>query len=287
MSNASIGYIGPYRLLNVVNTGQSSRLWQAYDDEKREFVGVKTLLPQFVKQNDQIQLLKREFEVAAKLSHPLLISIHSFGWYQKAPYLAMEWFSAPNLKMWVNRGYDQYCAHLPKLLPAMVESLAYLHSQGWVHRDVKPDNFLMNDEGKMKLIDFGLAKKTVGGIGKLLAMKSKPQGTASYMSPEQIRGLPPEPQADMYSLGCTFFEMLTMKLPFAGDTMNDLLNKHLSTPPPQITSRNKNLTPEFTEFLKMLLAKNPNDRPKTSNEFLKMIQAIRIFRRPPSKDDVV
>ncbi len=286
MSNASIGYMGPYRLLNVVNTGQSSRLWQAYDDEKREFVGVKTLLNQFAKQKDQIQILKWEYEVASKLSHPKLIAIKEFGWYQGTPYLVMEWFAAPNLKMWINRGYAQYCAQLPKLLPAMVESLAYLHGKGWTHRDVKPDNFLMNDECELKLIDFALAKKIVAGFGKLFAMRGKTQGTASYMSPEQIRGLPPEPQADMYSLGCTIYELLTGKLPFAGESMNDLLNKHLSAVPPTVSSRNRNITPEFTELLRTMLAKSSADRPKTTDELLKTFQAIRIFRRPPSKDDV-
>ena len=287
MSNTSIGYLGPYRLLNVVNTGQTSRLWQAYDDEKREFVGVKTLLNQFARQKDQVQILKWEYDVASKLSHPRLIDIREFGWYQKTPYLVMEWFPAPNLKMWINRGYEQYCAHLPKMLPVMVEALAYLHGKGWVHRDVKPDNFLFHEEDGVKLIDFALAKKIVAGIGKLFSLRNKPQGTASYMSPEQIRGLPPEPQADIYSLGVTIYELLTTKVPFSGDSMNELLNKHLYTALPPVSLRNKNITPEFTELLKVMLAKKSADRPKSTDELLKIFRAIRIFRRTPRKDDVV
>ncbi|MDR0869306.1 MAG: serine/threonine protein kinase [Planctomycetaceae bacterium] len=288
MSFASIGYYGPYRLLNVVNTGQSSRLWQAYDDRNRQFIGIKTLLDQFTKQKEQVQILKWEYDVASKFEHPKLIAIKEFAWDGKIPYLVMEWFSAPNLKMWVNRGYAQYCSGLPKLLPGMVESLLYLHSKGWTHRDVKPDNFLFNAEtGEMKLIDFALARKIAGGISKLFSMKSKPQGTASYMSPEQIRGLPPDIHADMYSLGCTFYELLTTRLPFAGDSMSDLLNKHLSNPPPPVTQRNKNITPEFLELLKLMMAKKPEDRPKNTAELLQHLQSIRIFRRPPGGGDVV
>jgi serine/threonine protein kinase len=287
MSSASIGYFGPYRLLNVVNTGQSSRLWQAYDDQNRKFVGIKTLLDQYTKQKDQIQILKWEYDVASKFSHPQLIQIYEFNWHQKIPYLVMEWFSAPNLKMWINRGYSQYCTYLPKLMPQMVESLFYLHQQGWTHRDVKPDNFLFNNEsGEMKLIDFALARRIVTGFGKFFSMKSKTQGTASYMSPEQIRGLPPSPQADIYSLGCTFYELLTTRLPFAGESMGDLLNKHLVTPPPPVTQRNKNINPQFTAILKMMLAKKPEDRPKSTDELLKMIHAVRIFKRSPIPDDV-
>ncbi len=302
MSSFSIGYLGPYRLLNVVNTGQSSRLWQAYDDRNQRYVGIKTLLDRFARQKDQIQLLKWEYDVASKLSHPKLIEIYEYGWHQKVPYLTMEWFSAPNLKMWINRGYDQYCDGLPQLLPGMVDSLRYLHEQGWTHRDVKPDNFLFRkDDGKnnekdkensvennaIKLIDFALAKRIAGGFSKLFALKTKTQGTASYMSPEQIRGLPPSMQADVYSLGCTFYELLTTRLPFSGESIGDLLNKHLGAVPPPVTQRNKNITPEFSEVLKMMMAKKAEDRPKSTADLMHLIKTVRIFRRPPSPGDVV
>jgi serine/threonine protein kinase len=157
-----------------------------------------------------------------------------------------------------------------------------------VHRDVKPDNFLFDPEAvQIKMIDFALAKKAVAGFMKMFTLRGKIQGTASYMSPEQIQGLPPAPQSDMYSLGCTFYELLTTKLLFAGDTLNDLLNKHLSTPPPPIAQKNKNITPEFSDLLKMMLAKKPEDRPKTSYELLRLLRLTRPFRRPPSKNDVV
>lgn len=287
MSLDSIGYLGPYRLLNVVNTGQSSRLWQAYDDHNRNFVGIKTLLDRFAQQKDQVQILKWEYEVASQLSNPKLIRIFEFGWQGKTPYLVMEWFSAPNLKMWVNRGYEQYCKFLPKLLPDMAEGLLYLHEQGWVHRDVKPDNFLFSDESEeVKLIDFALARKIAKGLGKMFARKTKTQGTASYMSPEQIQGLPPEPQADMYSLGCTFFELLTTKLPFAGESMNDLLRKHLTAAPPAIKNRNNNLTPEFVNLMSLLLAKKPEDRFKTTAELCQHLRRVRIFRKTPSAGDI-
>jgi serine/threonine protein kinase len=122
---------------------------------------------------------------------------------------------------------------------------------------------------------------------KWFTLKSRIQGTASYMSPEQIRGLPPAPGTDMYSLGCTFYELLTTKLVFAGDTLNELLNKHLFTNPPPVGQRNKNVTPEFAELLKAMLAKKTQDRPKDTNELLRLLQTIRPFRRKPSQSDIV
>ncbi|MGL4594765.1 MAG: serine/threonine protein kinase [Thermoguttaceae bacterium] len=287
MSSNTLGYFGPYRLLNVVNMGQTSRLWQAYHDQERQFVGIKTLLDQFAKEKDQVQLLKWEFEVATKFNHPKLIRFIELAWQQKTPYLVMEWFSAPNLKMWINRGYEQYCTNLPKLILDTTESVQYMHEQKWVHRDIKPDNFLFSDENKeIRLIDFALSKRVVGGLGRIFSLRAKPQGTASYMSPEQIRGLPPDIHADIYSLGCTFYEMITTKLPFTGETINDLLNKHLKAPPPVITARNKNVTPEFANVIKSMLAKEVADRPKTTTELLQHLRGIRLFRRPPSAADL-
>ena len=282
-----LGYIGPFRLLEIVNRGQSCCLWRAYDDEKREFIGIKTLLESAAKQRGQVRLLEHEYKVASQFTHPNLIHIFRYDRYNRIPYIGMEWFSAVNLKMWVNRGYETYCEHLPQIFIQTVQALAYQHEQGWVHRDVKPDNFLFSPETvEIKMIDFALAQRAVSGFMKWFTLKGKIQGTASYMPPEQIQRLPATPSSDIYSLGCTFYELLTSRLLFTGDTLNDLLTKHLSAAPPPVTQRNKNVTPEFAELLKMMLAKKPQDRPKSSNDLLRLLQTTRPFRRPPSKNDV-
>ena len=282
-----LGYIGPFRLLEIVNRGQSCCLWRAYDDEKREFIGIKTLLETTAKQRSQRQLLEHEYKVASKFDHPNLIRIFYYDWYNRVPYIGMEWFSAINLKMWINRGYETYCEFIPQILIQTVKALAYQHEQGWTHRDVKPDNFLFAQEPReVKMIDFALAKKISPDFMKYFTLKGKIQGTASYMAPEQIQRLPANPSADIYSLGCTFYELLTTRLLFSGDSLNELLNKHLSASPPPVTQRNKNVTPEFAELLKTMLAKKPQNRPKNSNELLRLLQTTRPFRRPPSKSDV-
>ena len=282
-----LGYIGPFRLLEIVNRGQSCCLWKAYDDEKREFVGVKTLLESTAKQRSQVRLLEHEYKVASKFSHPNLIRIFRYDWYNRVPYIGMEWFSAINLKMWINRGYETYCEHLPQIFLLTAKALAYQHGQGWVHQDIKPDNFLFAPNTvEIKMIDFALAQKTAPGFMKWFTLKGKIRGTASYMAPEQIQRLPAHPRADIYSLGCTFYELLTTRLIFTGDSLNDLLNKHIFAAPPPVQQRNKNVTPEFAELLKMMLAKKPQDRPKTMDEIFRLLQNIRPFRRPPSKSDV-
>jgi serine/threonine protein kinase len=279
--------LGKYRILAVVNTGQSTRMLKGYDDERREPVGIKTPLERLANDKSQIALLKWEHTVASKLSSPLLIGIHDYAWDAptKMPFLVMEWFDAPNMKALINKGYGAYCNSLEMILSGMLGSMMYLHEQGLVHCDIKPDNFLFNEELGFKMIDFAIARKIPSGLSKLFGGRSKTQGTASYMSPEQIRGKAPDPRSDIYSLGCTFFELLACKLPFSGNSMNELLQKHLTTPPPSIAARNPNLTPEFGQVLRVMMAKKPEDRPASIKELVSMISNIRLFKREPNEND--
>ncbi len=286
--SGSPGYIGPYRLLNVVNTGQNSQVWQAYDDRNNRFVAVKTLLRKFHRDREQIQLLKWEQVVAGKMVSDRIVRVYSFAWDRRAPYLALEWFSAPNMKQRIRKGADSVAPLAPRILREATEAVAYFNSHGWVHRDLKPDNFLVQDSGAVKLIDFALSQKQKGALAKLIPFKSKVRGTRSYMSPEQIRGESLDGRSDLYSLACTFFELLTGAPPFTGATADDLLLHHLRTAPPTLTSRNSNVTPELSDLIRRTMAKQPKDRPESLAMFLEEIRRIRPFRRmpsPPKKDE--
>lgn len=281
--SVGFGYLGPYRLLNCVHTGQTSRLWQAYDDRARKYVAVKTLLDNYRRDREQVQLLKWEYAVGHKLSSELVVNIERYGKDHGSPYLMMEWFAAPNLKQRINRGLDTYAAILPEIIAGMADSVAYLNSTGWIHRDVKPDNFLVADDGTTKLLDFALARREKRGIAKLFAGKGKPQGTASYMSPEQIRGKAVDSRSDVYSLGCAMYELLAGRPPFTGVSVSDLLNKHLRAAPPPVTIANGNVTPELSSLLQQAMAKDPARRPESSQKFAKLVKNTRPLRRVTKK----
>jgi serine/threonine protein kinase len=151
-----------------------------------------------------------------------------------------------------------------------------------VHRDVKPDNFLVGENGEVKLIDFALAVRRKKGLARLFSTRSKVQGTRSYMSPEQIRGQPLDERADIYSYGCVAYELLGGKPPYTGTSTNELLNKHLRAAIPPAQASNRNVTDEFAALMKSMLAKKPEDRPQSMDDVLTELRVTPLFKVPPA-----
>ena len=166
------------------------------------------------------------------------------------------------------------------ILKQAATALAFMNAKGWVHRDVKPDNVLVNSAGEVRIIDFAIAHRIEKPslVGKLLRRKGKAQGTRSYMSPEQIRGKALDRRADIYSFGCMMFELLTGRLPFTGNTENELLNKHLRSAPPAMEGVNPNVTIECSQLVKRMLAKEPGKRPESMEEVVETVKAGKVFR---------
>jgi eukaryotic-like serine/threonine-protein kinase len=155
-----------------------------------------------------------------------------------------------------------------------------------VHCDIKPDNLLLSRDYEVKLIDFTISKKTSSFLGRMFGGRSKVEGTRSYMSPEQIRGRSVDQRADIYSMGCMMYELCTGKAPYTGSTPNELLSKHLSATPPSALVTNENITIEFNNLIRKLLAKKPEDRPQSMWDVLKQLRATPMFKKPPRIPDV-
>ncbi len=279
--------IGTYRLLNVIMTGQTSQVWEAMHDASGTRYALKMLLSDYRRDRMHIGYLKQEWEVGSKLEHPYVINLVDFSIKGDSPYLVMEYFPWPNIKQYINQGVDRFAYMVPKIIERAATGLAYFNDEGWIHRDIKPDNFLMTDEGDVRLIDFALGMRPKRGLAKMFASKGKVQGTRSYMSPEQIRGLPLDQRADVYSFGCMVFEMVTGKRPYTGINANDLLMKHIKAAPPPADATNGNITPDFAQLLQRAIAKKPENRPESMTQFLREFEAIRLFREspPPPKAD--
>ena len=286
MARDVLGYLGGYQLLNIVHGSRACQIWQASDGSTQRLVAIKALREEFSKNREMVRGLRWEYAIGRKTVYPRIVEIYSFGTERGIPYLAMEWYPMPNMKQRILQGLDKLAHLVPRIIEEAAEGLNYLHAMGYVHRDIKPDNFLVGDQGEVKLIDLALATRIRRGLAKLLLPKSKVVGTRSYMSPEQIRGAAVDQRADIYSFGCTIHELICGKPPFTGSSSNELLNKHLKATPPSLDAVHRNVTPEFANLVRRTLAKEPAARPVSMGEFLDEFHQCRVYSvipRPPSK----
>ncbi len=248
---------------------------------------MKTLLDDFRRDREQIGYLRWEYAIGRELKHPQVIEIEKYDVDRGRPYLIMEWFAAPNMKNRIRQGVEPIAHLLAGIVEQAGMGLEVLHKAGYVHRDVKPDNFLVSDTGEVKLIDFALAHRARRGLAKFFVRAPKLQGTRSYMAPEQIRCAAADPRADLYSFACVIFELLSGKPPFTGTTANELLNKHLKAAPPSLEPVDRNLTPEFAQLIRRSMAKRPEERPESMTDFLTDFRRIRMWRvapKPPAPE---
>jgi len=276
-------YLGSYRMVRMIRAGQTCQVWEAVRDQQR--VALKILQPEVRNDRQEINYLKHEFEVGKNLQHPNVIEVYDFNIDRKIASLVMEFHSGKNVKMLIRTGLEAFGYLIPTIITTAAKGLHYFHEQGWVHRDIKPDNFLVTDAGEATLIDFALAERIRTGFGRLWGGRVRVAGTRSYMAPEQIRGKGLDARTDVYAFGCMLFELVTGRLPFTGVSPEELLRKHLHAPIPSAMAYNRNVTQEFNDLLLSMMAKEPDQRPETIEESLHRFQAMRVFRMMPKAPD--
>ncbi len=283
MARATQEYLGSYRLLNMIRAGKACQIWEALHDSRTQKFALKVLRNDAAKNRAEVAYMRHEFAVGRPFDHPRVIRSYELGVDRGNHYLVMDLCAAPNLKQAILQGVEPLWPKAKQIIEQAAEGLEYVHKSGWIHRDIKPDNFLVTAAGNVKLIDFALAQRVRSGLMRLIpAWRSKAiQGTRSYMSPEQIRGKPLSPRSDLYSFGCMLYELLSGKPPFTGVSTNDLLNKHLKNPAPSLQASNRNVTDAFANLVRTMVAKQPAQRPESMGEFLKAFRQLELFKEPP------
>lgn len=253
-------------------------------DHKR--IALKSLQTSHLEDKNEISNLRHEYTVGSTLEHPAVNTVHEFNVARGVPYVVMDLFAAPNLKQSMRQSPELVSKYRCEIIEQAVAGLGHLHEAGWVHRDVKPDNFLLNEAGELKLIDFAIAQKMKKkGFGKLFTAKMAVQGTRSYMSPEQIRGEPVDGRADIYSLGCMIFELFSGRVPFTGNNPDELLTKHLRAPVPSLAAHCQDVTTNFSKLVSRMMAKKPEARPQSMHELQAELENTRILKQSARSPD--
>lgn len=274
-----------YRLRSLLQTGQVSQVFEVVELKSNRHFAMKLLLPEAADKSEHRRTLFNEAEVGVEMRHQNVINILKVSRSKETPHFIMEFFPSGSLRLRLQaKDFSFVKEHARKIFKGAATGLAYMNASGFVHRDVKPDNMLVNSLGETKMIDFAISKKIPTGMAKWFYRKGKPQGTPSFMAPEQIRDELPDGRSDIYSYGCTLFELTTGRPPFRGTSMNDLLGRHFSEKPSPPSAYNQDLTDEFSAFVLKMLAKNKADRPANFHEVLIELRKVKqIFKSVPEK----
>jgi serine/threonine-protein kinase len=272
-------FIGPFQLLRLIRSGTTTAVWEAKRIDEKERVALKILLSDFRTDKDEIGQLKHEAMVGNFVNHPNVIKIFGYHEDQGFPLVSMQLYQARNLKIEIRERPEVLAENMGVVMRAAAEGLAHLHDVGWIHCDIKPDNYLVDEQANVKLIDFSIAvkdkKKGFLGLGSNKAKTI--MGTRSYISPEQIRRKHLDVRADVYGFGCMLFEMMSGKTPYNAASPEQLLSKHLSAPIPNLQAVS-GASKDFAALVRIMLAKDPDKRIQTMREFINELDKIQIYR---------
>jgi len=264
-----------YRLERKIGDGATAEVFLGFDIVLNRRVAIKVLRVQYAANRAFRIRFEREAQNAARLSHPNIISIYDVGEDHRAPYIVMEYLEGQTLREIIDAEGPFHPDDVAVLVEQVAAGLDFAHANGLIHRDIKPQNILVDRHGLAKIVDFGIAK---GLSDSSLTETGSSLGTVRYISPEQASGLMATPESDIYALGVVAYEMLTGQLPFEADSAVGIAMRHLNDPPPDPTEINPDAPPEAADIVLQALEKNPARRFPTAGAFARALTDWRLYQ---------
>src|SRR5438132_982255 len=279
--------IGQYRVISKIGEGGMGEVYRARDTKLGRDVAIKVLPTAFSTDGERLRRFEQEAQAAGALNHPNILVIFHIGTHDGAPYIVSELLEGETLRE--RMGAHASSAPLPQRKAIdyalqVAHGLAAAHAKGIVHRDLKPENLFITNDGRVKILDFGLAKLTGTGDGtqsqtevptrKVNTDPGTVMGTMGYMSPEQLKGQRADHRSDIFSFGAILYEMLSGKRAFRGDSMAETMSAILREDPPDLSETHKTISPALERVVRHCLGKNPGERFHSARDLAFAIESL-------------
>ena len=273
--------LGPYEIQSPLGAGGMGEVYRARDARLNRDVAIKILPASLSSDPERLVRFAQESRAAAALNHPNILSIFDIGEDRGAPYVVSELLEGETLRDRLRNG-PLSSRKAIDLGRQIASGLAAAHEKGIVHRDLKPENIFVSDDGRVKILDFGLAKLTrpdadIAGDAPTQQVGTEAgvvMGTVGYMSPEQVRGKTADSRSDIFSLGAVLYEMLSGKRAFHGDSAVDTMSAILKEEPPDLAETNRNVSPALERIVRHCLEKNPAERFQSARDVAFNLEAL-------------
>lgn len=264
--------IGRYEVKEKLGKGGMAHVFLAEDPYMKRQVAIKVMSAQLLQDPEFKSRFEVEAQVIAALEHQYIVPVYDFGYAEDKPYLVMRYLMGGSLKERIEDYGAMSLSDAAPIIERVASALDEAHRRGVIHRDVKPDNFLLDQNGNIYLADFGIVKIVSGGASGGTGMWIA--GTPAYMAPEQVDGsYPISPATDVYALGITLFEMLTGHQPYRDDLPTRQMMKHVLEPVPDITAMLQDVPPGIDEVLSKALAKKADERYQSAGAFAEAVNS--------------
>ena len=281
MALASGTKLGPYEIQAPLGAGGMGEVYRAHDGRLDRTVAIKVLPASFSSDRDRLQRFAQEARAAAALNHPNILSIFDIGEENGAPYVVSELLEGETLRDRL-RGGPIPLRKATDYALQVIRGLAAAHEKGIVHRDLKPENLFLTEDGRAKILDFGLAKLTLpatqtesGDAPTIQATEpGLVMGTVGYMAPEQVKGKPADARSDIFAFGAILYEMISGKRAFHGDSTAETMSSILKDDPPELTETNRNVSPALERIVRHCLEKNPAERFQSARDVAFNLEAL-------------
>jgi serine/threonine-protein kinase len=260
-----------YELEELIGTGGMSSVYRAHDRLLERTVALKVLHQQYTGDEEYVERFRREARSVATLSHPNIVTVIDRGEHEGRQFIVFEYVEGENLKRLIERRGPAPVTTALELAMQIARGLSFAHQQGLIHRDVKPQNVLMNGDGQAKVTDFGIARSLDVKHG--MTQTGTVLGTSDYIAPEQAQGQRVDEHTDVYSLGVVLYEMLLNEVPFPGENFVAVAMRHINEEPPSIRDKRPDVPARVEAAVHRAMAKDPQARFQTMAEFCQELEA--------------